>query len=333
MSNEFTYYERQMLEYWLRSKMSLRNIGKVMRRAHTILGREIKRNGTDRKKYRADAAQRLFEKRKHAGHKGKVEKNPKLKEYIVSGLGQEWSPDEIAGRLKEISAKETNGVTISHEGIYQYIYNKSDKHERLFLLLPQRRAKRRKRGGRKNRHLPIAQRTSIRLRPEIVNERKRFGDWESDNLEFKRTVAKGAVSVQCERKSGLIRLHKLARKKSSDDTLKALTKTIESLPEYLTKTFTFDNGSENAKHTELKRQFGVDTYFCKPFASWQKGSVENVNKLLRRYLPRDTALDELTDKDLCVVQERINNRPRKRLNYQTPNEVINNYLKSGALKT
>ena len=328
MSNDFTYFERQKLEYLLRTKLSLCDIAKAIRRAHTIISREIRRNDGDRKRYRADVAQRSFEKRKHSKHKGLVEKNPKLKEYIVAGLKREWSPDEIAGRLKEEAKKETDGDTISHESIYQYIYNKADKWEKLFLLLPQRRPRRRKRGGRKSRFSPIPQRVSIKLRPDIVNERKRFGDWESDNLEFKRDVTKGAISVQLERKSGLVRIHKVSGKKNPTDTLEALIKTSESIPDELFKTATFDNGFENYRHREL----GIDTYFCEPFASWQKGSVENVNKLLRRYLPRDTKIDGLTHNDIYAIQEKLNNRPRKRLNYQTPNEVINNYLKSGAPK-
>lgn len=329
MSNEFTYYERQMLEYWLRSKMSMREIGEAMKRAHTILIREIRRNGDgDRNKYRADVAQRMFEKRKHAGHKGKIEKNSKLKEYVVSGLKQDQSPEEIAGRLKRGLTKQTNGATISHESIYRYIYSEANKYERLFSLLPQRRQKRRKWGGRKHRKIRIPERKSIKLRPDIVNERKRYGDWESDNLEFKLTVTKGAISVQCERKSGLVRIHKVAGKKNPTNTLDALTKTRESMPDDMFKTITFDNGFENYRHREL----GIDTYFCKPFASWQKGSVENVNKLLRRYLPRDTKLDDFSDHDIYLIQEKLNDRPRKRLNYQTPNEVINNYLQSGALK-
>lgn len=119
----------------------------------------------------------------------------------------------------------------------------------------------------------------------------------------------------------------MAGKKSPIDTVDALIKTIESVPNELMKTMTFDNGIENYRHTELKQQFGLDTYFCRPFAPWQKGSVENVNKLLRRYLPRDTNLDALTDQDLYVIQEKLNNRPRKRLKYQTPNEIIQKYLK------
>lgn len=333
MSNEITFYERQKLESWLRSKLSLREIGDILGRTHTILSREIRRNGTDRKKYRADVAQRLFEKRKHNKHKGKVEKNSKLKEYIVSGLKLDWSPDEIAGRLKEVSAKETNGVTISHESIYEYIYNKAEKYEKLFLLLPQRRVRRRKRGGRKPRNLPIPKGNSIHCRPLMVNERERYGDWESDVMEFKRVVTKGAVSVQTERKSRLLRLYRVDRKKSPEDKLTALIKSVESLPLELSSTYTFDNGKENSCYPVLKEWFNIESYLCDPFCSWQKGTVENTNKLLRRYLPRNTDFDSLNDSDLHLIQEKLNNRPRKCLNYKTPNEVINNYLKSGAPKT
>ncbi len=333
MSNEFTFYERQKLEYLLRTKLSMRKLSKIMRRNHSILVREIKRNGTNRKKYRADVAQKLFEKRKHSKHKGKVEKNPALKEYIISGLKREWSPDEIAGRLKEVSAEKTGGVTISHESIYEYIYNKADKYEKLFLLLPQHRMRRRKKGGRKHRNSPIPKGNSIHNRPLVADERERYGDWESDIMEFKRDVTKGAVSVQIERKSRLLRLYRVDRKKSSEDKLYALIKTIESLPPELSNTYTFDNGSENRYHTVLKELFNVETYLCDPFCSWQKGTVENTNKLLRRYLPRNINFDLLTGDDLNHIQERLNNRPRKCLNYQTPNEMINNYLKSGAPKT
>lgn len=327
MSNELTLYDREKLQYWLRTKQSLRKIAKIIRKDHSVVSREIRRNGSDRKKYRADVAQLLADKRRHQGRRGKLDKYPELKEFVIDHLKSDWSPEEIAGHLCEVSTNETNGSTISHESIYEYVYTKAPKYEKLFLNLPQRRPKRRKWGGRKHRKMPIPQRISIKLRPDTVNERTRFGDWESDNLEFKRVVTKGAVSVQCERKSGLVRIHKVAGKKSPTDTVDALTKTIESVPGEIMKTMTFDNGIENYRHTEVKKQFGVDTYFCRPFAPWQKGSVENVNKLLRRYLPRDTRLDDLTDNDLYLIQEKLNNRPRKRLNYQTPNEIIQKYLK------
>lgn len=324
MSNELTLYDRQRLQYWLRTKQSLRTIARLIHKDHSVVSREIGRNGGSRQKYRADSAQVLADKRRHQKRQGKLDKHPVLKEFVINHLKNDWSPEEIDGRLKQLKLRDT----ISHESIYHYVYQRADKKERLFLHLPQQRPKRR-RGGRKHRKTLIPDRLSISFRPELINGRERYGDWESDNLEFKRLATRGAISVQCERKSGLIRIHKVASKKSPSDTLVALRKTKASVPEELFKTITFDNGIENYHH----RQLGVNTYFCQPFASWQKGSVENVNKLLRRYLPRHTRLDALTDETIYAIQERLNNRPRKRLNYHTPNEVINNYLKSGALIT
>ena len=317
MSNEFTFYERQMLEYWFRTKQSLRSISKVMRRTHTILSREIRRNGDSRAKYRADIAQRMFEKRKHNQHQGKLDKYPELKEYVFNGLKKEWSPDVIAGMLKK---EKTIRQTISHESIYHYIYHKDGRYEGWYKYLRQGQSKRQKRCERKVYKLPIVERKSIHERPLVVRERTRYGDWESDSVIFSKQ--KTALSVQSERKSKLIRMHKVLNK-TAEETKYALVKTIESLPSELFKTITFDNGGEGARHMEIKNEYDIETYFCDPFASWQKGGVENANKLIRQYLPRSTDLSQMTDRDIYDIQEKLNNRPRKCLNYQTPNEVIN----------
>lgn len=330
MSNELTWYERQMLEYWLRSQLSLRDIGKSMRRAHTILSREIRRNGTgERSRYRADTAQRLFERRKHKQHKGKLDKYPELKEYVAQGLKKEWSPDVIAGRLKDDRPIQLLGKSISHESIYHYIYNKDGKYEGWYKYLRRAKNKRQKRHERKERKLPIVERISIHQRPEVVGARERYGDWESDSVIFSKQ--KFALSVQSERKSKLIRMHKVLNK-TAEETKNALIKTVESLPSELFKTMTFDNGGEGARHMEIKKEYGIATYFCDPFASWQKGGVENANKLIRHYLPRSIDLSKLSDRDIYLIQEKLNDRPRRCLGYQTPNEVINNYLKGGAVK-
>jgi transposase, IS30 family len=316
MSNEFTFYERQKLEYWLRSSQSLRDIGRIMKRAHTILSREIRRNGDNRQKYRADTAQRLHERRKHKQHKGKLDKYPELKEYVVEGLKNEWSPDVIAGKMKTAKMEHT----ISHESIYHYIYNKSDKYEKLYQYLRQTKPKRQKQNSRKKCKIRIAERKSIHVRPEYINERKRYGDWESDSMIFSRQ--KTILSVQSERKSKLIRMYKLPNK-SAEETKNALVMTAESVPHDLFFTVTFDNGTEGAKHTEIKKEYDIETYFCDPFSSWQKGGVENANKLIRHYLPRSTDLSKLTDRDIYEIQEKLNNRPRKCLGYKSANEIIN----------
>ena len=317
MSNDLTNYERQKLQYWLQTKMSLRAIARTMRRTHSALSKEINKNGDgDRIKYRADIAQRMFEKRRHKQRKGKLDKYPELKKIVVNGLEEGWSPDVIAGKLKTSYEKQT----ISHESIYHYIYNRGGRFEGLYKYLRQAKSKRQKRSSRKSGNLRIPERKSIHDRPNYIDERKRYGDWESDSVIFSKQ--KTILSVQSERKSKLIRMHKAANK-TAEETANALIRTIESLPDELFKTITFDNGTENVKHTEIKKKYDIETYFCDPFASWQKGGVENANKLIRQYLPRNTDMAKLTDRDIYEIQEKLNNRPRKCLDYLTPNEVIN----------
>lgn len=317
MSNDLKLYDREKLEYWLRTKQSLRAIARIMGRDHSVLVRELKRNADgNRKRYRADIAQKAFDKRRHKQHKGKLDKFPELKERVLEGLKNEWSPDVIAGKLKISKAKQT----ISHESIYHYIYNKSDRHEKLFQYLRQAQSRRHKLHSRKKCKISIPERVSIHLRPGYVDERKRYGDWESDSVIFSKQ--KTILSVQSERKSKLIRMHK-APNKSAAETKEALIKTAESVPKEIFLTITFDNGTEGVQHTAIKKEYGVDTYFCDPFASWQKGGVENANKLIRHYLPRTTDLSQVTDRDIYEIQEKLNNRPRKCLNYKSPNEIIN----------
>jgi IS30 family transposase len=317
MSNDLKLYDREKLEYWLRTKQSLRAIARIMGRDHSVLVRELKRNADgNRERYRADTAQRSFETRRHKHHKGKLDKYPELKEYVLDGLKREWSPDVIAGKLKIAGEKQT----ISHESIYHYIYKKDGRFEGWHKYLRQAQPKRHKLHSRKKGKLSIPERVSIHLRPEYIDERKRYGDWESDSVIFSKQ--KSILSVQSERKSKLIRIHK-AINKSAEETKEALIKTAESVPKELFLTITFDNGTEGVRHTEIKKESGVDTYFCDPFASWQKGGVENANKLIRHYLPRNTDLSKLTDKDIYEIQEKLNNRPRKCLNYKSPNEVFN----------
>jgi transposase, IS30 family len=316
MSNNLTFYDRQQFEYWLRTTQSIRAIALILKRDHTVLTRELRRNGDgNRKKYRADTAQRLFEQRSHKQHKGKLDKYLELKAYVVEGLKKEWSPDVIAGKLKN----EELGQTISHESIYHYIYHKDGRFEGWHKYLRQGQTKRHKRHSRKTCKLPLPERISIHDRPAYIGKRERYGDWESDSVIFSKQ--KTILSVQSERKSKLIRMHK-APNKSAEETANAIVKTVESLPSELFKTMTFDNGTEGALHTKIRDDWNIDTYFCDPFASWQKGGVENANKLIRYYLPRSTDLSKLTDRDIYDIQERLNNRPRKCLNYLSPNEVI-----------
>jgi len=321
MSNELTFYDRQILQYWLRTKQSLRNVAKVMKKDHTVIIREINRNSEGRDKYRADIAQRLTDKRKHKQHKGKLNKYPELKKYVEEKIVLDWSPEQIAGRLKICPPAELKDISISHESIYYYVYEKADKFKKLHKHLRTHRPKRRTYSRRKGSKVKIKERVSIHDRPVCINKKVRYGDWETDSVEFKRIKGNNYLSVQYERKSQLVRMSKILTK-NAEDTKDALIKTAESVPPGLFKTITFDNGVEGSKHYEINKLYNTKTYFCDSFKSWQKGGVENMNKLIRQYLPRSLDVRNVSEHDIYLIQERLNSRPRKGLNYLTPNEVI-----------
>lgn len=319
-----SYYERQIIETRLRGKWKIRKIGRYLNRSPGVISREIKRNIHSSGKYLASYAQSLADRRSHKTNKRKMDKDAELCRYVKKQLEEDLSPEQIAGRLKEFPPDDLKGKSISHESIYQYIYN-SPYGAYLYNYLRYKTVPhRQKQHSRKSYKSLIPDRISIHERPKIIDGQERFGDWESDSVNFKKQ--RSALSVQHERKSLLVRLNKLADH-GCEETLEALKITIESLPmKDLAKSITFDNGREGAKHTEIRDEYGIDTYFCDPYKSWQKGGVENSNGLIRQYLPRETNLDSITKDTIYEIQEKLNNRPRKKLGYRTPNEVINSYL-------
>lgn len=314
-----TFYERQIIEVRRRGKWPVRRIARYLKREHSVVMREVQRNSRPNGKYLASYAQVMAESRTHKTNIRLLNKNPYLRRYVVRSIrDDQLSPEQIAGRLKEQPLQELAGITVSHESIYQWIY--SEQKWLFRYLRRKKRPKRQKRHSRKTRMKnSIPERISIHERPAVIDEKTRIGDWESDSMKF--TKQKTALSVQYERKSMLVRITKVANL-GKDETYQALTGSICSLPQYIWQSITFDNGRETARHAELRRDYNIGTYFCDPYKSWQKGGVENVNGLIRQYLPRKTKLDTITDEDIQVIQEKMNNRPRKTLEFMTPNEVI-----------
>ena len=245
----------------------------------------------------------------------KLDTDVYLRRYVIQQIrDQGWSPQQVAGTLKQAYGT----CVISHESIYQWIY--ACEPWLYKYLRKKQRPKRQKRYSRK-RHFQwqIPERISIHQRPKVVDQRSRFGDWESDSMKFSKQ--KTALSVQYERKSMLVRITKVENL-GKDETLRAIQESIDSLPPDSFHTITFDNGGEAARHTELNNAYGIDTFFCDPYKSWQKGGVENINGLVRQYLPRCANLKEISQKTITQIQEKLNNRPRKKLQYKTPNQVF-----------
>lgn len=320
-----TKYDREQIEYYFRLGLSGRAIARKIKRHHSVVERELKRNRSPYFKYEASKADYFSVRRAGKTNRRKLEKNENLYEYVLDKLNQNWSPEQIAGRLKNHPLLYLKGATISYEAIYQFIYEVEPWH---YHKLRYKRADRRKHFSRKSRKVIIPDKVSIHERPEEINNRQTIGHFESDTMSCKGK--KQALSVQYERVIQLARIHKV-QDFSAPETKDALVQTIHSLPEKFVKSFTFDNGTEGAKHNEVKYEYNIQTYFCDTYSAWQKGGVENMNKLLRQYLPRKINLENVTDDQLFEIQEQLNDRPRKGLCYQTPNEKLKEYQQSGAL--
>lgn len=328
--------EREKIEYWRRLGMGVNAIARKLRRSRSSVSDELHRNGNEDGTYTAADAQRKADERRERRRGRKIERDRELRDWMVSllrgdGMEQGWAPRAIAGRLKhhpELVPEHVRGKTISHEAIYRYIYEGEGRWEGLYHFLPRKRPRRQRKKGRKARQQSkIPDRVSIRLRPAEVEERKQFGDWESDSFEGEGS-ARG--SIQVERLSRRMHLHRTLDG-TKEETETALRKTVESYPEHLRdeafRTMTFDNGGEGANHGKLREDYGIGTYFCDPYSSWQKGTVENAIGLIRlRFIPKKTNLSTLSDREIHSIESFLNDMPRKSLGYLTPNEVAEQYL-------
>ena len=321
-----TSYERQVIETDLATGKSSRVIAKIIGRDHTVVSREIKRNKGQLFDYSSIIAQTATDRRAKHTNTRKLVKDWQLQWYITRRLEKHWSPEQIAGRMIE----EKRPKRVCTESIYQYIYDEDKGAPWLYHELRRAHPLRQMQGQRKpNKRTIIPDRTPISVRPEVVNLRARYGDWESDDMEFMRKKPV-LVSVQKERKSQLLRMTKI-KSKHAARTRRTLEDVIDKLPKEFIHTITFDNGGEAAEHNIIKQEYGIRTYFCKPYSPWQKGSVENIIGLVRQYLPEGSDITGLTSNDLYAIQESLNDRPRKLLQYKTPNETFNQITKSGAL--
>lgn len=322
--------DRHVFYAYLKENLSFREIEKRMKRNAGGLCMEIKQHSRDgtRKGYDPDYAHLKSQFNKWDANRRKPLKSREVMEYVLEKLEIQWSPDQISKTIK-LDYPNNSQMRISHETVYQFINSEEGKELGLVKHLRQGKVRKKK----KKRDTPIdpkkqaiPDRVSIHERPTIANKRLRFGDWESDLMEGNRS-SKVVLSVQKELKSQNILLAKL-KDKSSDETRRDIIRKFKSLPKSLRRTITFDNGRENAQHMKLKKSLGIETYFCDPYSSWQKGSVENIIGLIRQYIPKGTDLSTVSNKRIKEIQDKLNNRPRKCLGYKTPNQVLSKYLKN-----
>lgn len=295
---------------------SLRKIAFYLNRSASSLSRELKRNriptriGPAYRPAKAHLQARIRLKQDHRKI-SPFDKKPELKSLVIEQLQNHWSPEIIAGRLK----RQFGYSVVSHECIYRWIYTEA---RHLIPSLVRSHPKRWKRGSRSWILRLKKQRISIHQRPEEVNNRLSPGHWETDLLWGQ---GRAALQVIVERKTRLAQLITLPDKTARSSYL-ALSKILSDLPSNLRKSITYDNGVENFLYQHINQRFHLRSYFCDPYSAWQKGTVENTNGLIRRFLPKKTNLDTVPSDRIAQIQSWLNNRPRKCLNFQTPAEAF-----------
>lgn len=319
-----TDIDRQIIAAGILEKKSQRTIAKSIGRSQSVISRELERNTTQRG-YVVAVAKKLTEKRAKHMKPRTLDCNHALRAFVVFWIREGLSPEEVVGRLKIRPPKVLRRCSVSHETIYDWIYNGEGKYEGLIPYLRRKQTRRRKRGrGVKPLQTRIENRVSIHQRPKKITERREVGHWEDDSMVFSKQQP--CLAVQYERKLMLARITKVPDKSATSHEW-ALRAKIELDSKGTWKTTTRDNGTENVLHENTRKQYGVKSYFCDTYSSWQKGGVENLNGLIREYFPRDTDMSMITPEHVAWVENKLNNRPRKKLNYLTPNEKLAAYLK------
>jgi IS30 family transposase len=298
--------------------LPLAEIARIIDRNKSTIAREIQRNSAlvynVYLPHKADT--RAKERKSNAGIRPRL-KAFMIKQYVTKKLKIGWSPEQIAGRL----SKDHPGLSISHEAIDQYIYDKDTwKTTDLSKYLPRAHKKRKLFGQGHHHKVPhIPRRVSINERPKHIEKRKQAGHWEADTMVSRQS--KKSLAVSLERSSRLLHINKLTAKQSHK-LVHALTRQLGCYPQQLRRTITYDNGSENVEHERINETLGTRSYFCNPFHSWEKGSVENSIGLVRRFLPKKTDFGTISRYRLKKIENLLNNRPRKCLAFQTPREVM-----------
>jgi IS30 family transposase len=311
---QITYEQRYAISILLKQGNSQKSIAEAIGKHPSVISRELRRNCDLRGgNYDFDLAERKCRQRHHTKFKH-IKMTPMMIVYINDKLSQKLSPEQIVGLSK------INGIEcVSHERIYQHVWLDKKRRGNLHKDLRSKGKPYSKRGSKKTKRSRIPNRIDIDERPKFIEERKRFGDLEIDTIVGKDH--KSSILTINDRMTGLLRIGKLANQSS----LCAAEKAIELLSDWkpLLKTITADNGMEFTHHQLIAKELLIDFYFAKPYHSWERGSNENLNGLIRQYIPKKTDFNTITDEFVTFVENELNNRPRKRFEFLSPIEVFN----------
>jgi IS30 family transposase len=313
MCKQLTAKGRAVLAQLLDLKLPKTEIARRLGVHRSTIYRELARNTGPLGYLDVEAQQRTNARRMLSRRKRKLE-HIVLHEFVCQGLRERWSPDQIAGRLRRAFPRQP-GRQLSRQTIYAWIKRQDEPGApwRAYLRFGRPRRKRSENAGR----LPGAR--TLEGRPKIVAERRRFGDWEGDTLVS--SGRRSGLASMVERKSGYTLLACVGDLKAPT-VRQAMQAKLTVLPAVLRRTITFDNGKEFAEHEQLAAATGLDVYFANPYCAWQRGTNENTNGLVRQYWPKGTDFRDVSHRAVADLQSSMNDRPRKRLGYRTPREVL-----------
>lgn len=321
----FTIEEREKLQklYWERK--SIRYVASVLERSPSSVSRELRRNFPLQHRYTPRLAhERALEKRKYRGRKLRL-KNRTIRRYLVEKLKEGYSPEQVAGRLPT----DHPGESISHEAIYQYIYNQVNRNGHGYMkigyrdlrpYLKRRHKRRTKKGMRRSLTVLKHRGNSIEQRPKEVDQRKKVGHWEGDSMVSRKN--KVGLNTLVERKTGLVFISKI-NDHTSKETSEVVVERLKNIPLAFRKTLTVDNGTENFGYEKIENELQISCYFAHPYCSGERGTNENTNGLIRWYFPKRTDFATVTNEDITRIEYLLNTRPRKRLGWKTPLEAFN----------
>lgn len=309
--NHLTEEERLKTYEWRSEGESIAECARRLGRNKSTISRELKRN-TTAVGYLPDYARNRYEERRSKCRPKQRMDDRALRKTVLLLLEKGWSPEIIEGRLR----KKYGKTIVNHETLYKFIYDSElGREHKLYEYLPRGKRKRTRRHGRKTQRCAVKNRVFIEMRQREANERSELGHWETDSVLF---GYRQALNTSSDRMSRFTILTKLYSRDAKATTV-ALNERLADLP---VKSITADSGAENAEHEKISSTLNAPFFFCHPYHSWEKGTVENRNGVVRRYLPRGTNLDEISQSDLDDIASEINNRPMKCLNFSTPYEVL-----------
>lgn len=322
--------ERVKIETLLNEGKTKSYIAKTLKRSRSTISREVNKWVTrPNENYSASLAQwNAQDDYLNKRNLDKISTYKALKLYVYKSLLKGWTPEQIAGRIK-LEYPNNNIMSISHEAIYRHIYNRpqASLNKKLIQLLTRKKTRRRPIKKRRGTGSKIINQVSIDNRPKHIEQRLEIGHWEGDLVIGKGQ--KSAIGTIVERKSRYTLIVKLESRKS-EEVVKMFAKKLNKLNSKLLKSMTYDNGIEMAKHEKLANKTGMKIYFAHPYSSWERGTNENTNGIIRRDLPKGTDFNTIDEKTLLKIEQKLNNKPRKIIGYKTPKEVLEFELKNVA---